>query len=195
MARPAIDSIVAFARKMAIDSIIRATLPAGMAIPVWSETAHMGPTRPRAPSAIRRVAVIPPAASRSEELNVFARVLTDSLQRALAQREGYTVIDPDSVSAVVASSRNRSVVQRALNADLFITPSFVGAGEAMTVLVTIRSPSNPSMGRVASSKFDVRDPAPSIPGIVKLVGAQHDNLGNAWTVRFVTPSAPARGNN
>ena len=188
-----LDSIVAFARKMAIDSIIRATLPAGMAIPVWTESA---PTAPRPPSTTRRVAIIPPRASSREELNAFARMLGDSLRRSLASRKGYSLIDSDSIEAAVATPAGRAAIQRSLNADLTITPSFVGTGDMMTVLVTIRDGENARMGmRVASSKFSVSDPAPSIPAIVRLVGAQLDNLASPWTVRMVVPSVPARGSN
>jgi serine/threonine protein kinase len=188
------DSIVAFARKMAIDSIIRATLPAGTAIPVWSESA---PHTPRPPARIRRVAVIPPRASRREELNVLGKMLADSLQRALSQKRGYSVVSADSVAAVVARTRTRVEVQRAVNADLFITQSYAGVGDTMTVMVTIRDANNSPLGmRMASGKVDVRDPAGSIPAIIKLVGAQLDNLSSQWTtVRMAAPVVPGRGSN
>ncbi len=189
----ATDSIVAFTRRMAIDSIIRATLPAGMAIPVWSESA---PTAPRPPSSTRRVAIIPPRNSSREELNVFGRLLTDSLRKSLDRRQGYDVIDADSVATAVAASRGVVAIQRAVDADLLISPSFVGAGDTMTVLVTIRDGANARTGmRVASGKFIVSDPAPSIPAIVRLVGTQLDNLASPWTVKMVIPSAPVTGRN
>ena len=187
------DSIVAFARKMAIDSIIRATLPAGTAIPVWSETA---PTPPKPPSTIRRIAVIPPRDSQRDELNVFARMLSDSLRKALGQKRGYSVVDADSVAAVVARTRTRVEVQRAVNADLFVTQSVAGYGDTMTVMVTIRDANNSPLGmRMASGKVDLKNPAPSIPAIVKLVGAQLDNLSTTHRVRVVAPVVPSRGSN
>lgn len=123
-------------------------------------------------------------------------MLGDSLRRSLASRKGYSLIDSDSIEAAVATPAGRAAIQRSLNADLTITPSFVGTGDMMTVLVTIRDGENARMGmRVASSKFSVSDPAPSIPAIVRLVGAQLDNLASPWTVRMVVPSVPARGSN
>ena len=66
----------------------------------------------------------------------------------------------------------------------------------MTVMVTIRDANNSPLGmRMASGKVDLKNPAPSIPAIVKLVGAQLDNLSTTHRVRVVAPVVPSRGSN
>ncbi len=202
------DSIVAFARKVAIDSIIRATLPRGVAIPAWSEHAVEGtrralstanaPRAPRAPrtpsSTVKRVVVIEPRATRRAELNAFGKLLSDSIRRSLARRSGYTVIDADSVGAVLGTTRARADIERILRPDLLVTPTFVGTGDTMTVLVTMRDSRNSSFGtRIASGKFRVDDPGPSVPAIVQLIVAQLDNLASAWNVMTVGPETPVPG--
>jgi hypothetical protein len=191
------DSLVALARRVAIDSIIKATLPAGMAVPVWSETAPTPPRpalMPRQPSTIRRVAVVEPRQSRQPGLNEFAKVLSDSIRRSIARRNGYRVIDPDSVSAAIGVSRARSEIERTLKPDVLIMPTFVGAGDELTALITLREVGNPQMGtRIASGKFRVDNPEASIPALVGLVGAQLDHL-LAFTFR-VAPSVRVRGTN
>ena len=196
MGTHATDSLIAFTRRVAIDSIIRATLPAGMAIPVWTE--HL-PTTPRPPATAtpRRVAIIAPRPSRSDALNRFAEALADSLRRSVGRQRGYDVVDTDSVAAAAAAAGgSRSALQRSIRADVLLTPTFVGTGDTMTVLVTIRDLRNGRTGtRVASAKFQVSDPGPAIPGIVKLVGTQLDNLATQFMFRVSAPSVPARGNN
>ena len=184
------DSITALVRKVAIDSIIKATLPRGMAIPVWTERP---PTAPSVPfTGARRVVITAPRETRNERLNAFGKSLTDSIRRSLARRAGYSVVDADSVDAALAVSRVRSDVERVLKPDLVISPSFVGAGDTLTVLVTMRDLRNPQFGtRIASSKFRVDDPDPAIPGIVRLVGAQLEHLSHAWNFR-VAPAPRVR---
>ena len=184
------DSIVAMARKVAIDSIIRATLPVGMAIPAWSEV--VASMAPPAPTGTRRVVVIAPREPKRPALAEFGQSLTQSIAQSLSERKGYDVVDADSVEAVLRVTRLRADIERQLQPDLLITPTFVGVGDTMTVLVTMRDLRNPRIGvRIASSKFQVEDPKSAIPGIVRLVGAQLDNLSQGWNVRVMAPS-PAR---
>ena len=187
------DSIIAAVRKSTIDSIIRATVPRGVQIPVWSET----PSTPHAtlatPGRTRRVAVIEPRASRRDEVNAFGRTLTESIRRALAQRPGYHVVDADSVDAVLKVTRVRSTVEKMLNADIVISPSFVGTGDTLTALVTLRDASNPQGGtRIASGKFRVSQPEPSVPPLVELVGAQLESLRQPRGFQFVVPKPQSR---
>ncbi len=185
------DSIVAMARRLAIDSIIRATLPAGMPVPVWSENP---PKPPRAPSATRRVAVVEPRQSRQAEITEFGRVLSDSLRRSIARRNGYRVIEADSVTAALGVSRARADVERALKPDVLIMPTFVGVGNDLTALITLRDVANPQAGtRIASGKFRLDNPDASISALVGLVGAQLENQ-RAFTFR-VAPSPRVRGTN
>jgi len=183
------DSITAIVRRIAIDSIIKATLPAGTRIPVWSERA---PSIPAAPlSMTRRVIITIPRSSRNPALNQFARSLTEEIRRDLSRRHGYHVVDLDSVQGALNISRVRTDVERMLKPDIMITPSFVGMGDTMTVLVTLRDLRRGQAGtRIASGKFRVDDPEPSIPAIVKLVAAQLDNLSHMPAVRLMGPSVP-----
>jgi hypothetical protein len=187
------DSIIAAVRKSTIDSIIRATVPRGVQIPMWSETPPATPATPREPGRTRRVAVIEPRATRREEVNSFGRILTESIRRSLAQRPGYHVVDEDSVNAVLKVTRVRSTVEQMLNADIVISPSFVGTGDTLTALVTLRDASNPQSGtRIASGKFRVSQPEPSVPPLVELVGAQLESLRQPRAFQFIAPKPPAR---
>jgi hypothetical protein len=186
------DSIIAAVRKTTIDSIIRATLPRGVQVPVWSETPPAPPATAAGPARTRRIAVIEPRASRREDVNSFSRMLTGSIRRSLAQRQGYHVVDEDSVNAVLKVTRVRSTVEQMLNADIVISPSFVGTGDTLTALVTLRDASNPQSGtRIASGKFRVSQPEPSVPPLVELVGAQLESLRQP-RFQFVAPRPPAR---
>jgi len=191
------DSITAYVRKLAIDSIIKATLPAGTRIPVWTET--MPPPVPYAPatplSTRRRVVVTDPRESRRQELNAFGRALTDSIRRSLAVRGPYQVVSGDSVRAALAVSRVRQDVEKALSPDVIISPAFVGAGDTMTVMVTLRSRDTmfgPSV-RMASGKFRVDDAEKSIPALVKLVAAQLDDMQKQRVMRLVHPAPSPLG--
>lgn len=187
------DSIIAAVRKTTIDSIIRATVPRGVQIPVWSETPPAPPATPAAPSRTKRVAVIEPRASRREDVNSFSRMLTGSIRRSLAQRHGYHVVDEDSVNAVLKVTRVRSTVEQMLNADIVISPSFVGTGDTLTALVTLRDASNPQGGtRIASGKFRVSQPEPAVPPLVELVGAQLESLRQPRGFQFVAPRPAVR---
>lgn len=188
------DSIAKYARRVAIDSIIKATLPKGMAIPVWSESAPAAPAMPTfatESNEVRRVVVVAPREGR-DDLNAFGRSLTESIRKSLGGRKGYSVVASDSVDAVAATSKSRAELERILRPDVMITPQFVGVGDVMTVLVTVRDVHNPRIGvRVASAKFKAEDPASSIPAIVSLVGAQLESLSSMRHFRFNIPAAPA----
>jgi serine/threonine-protein kinase len=188
------DSIAKYARRVAIDSIIRATLPRGMAVPVWSESAPAAPAMPTfatESNEVRRVVVVAPRESR-DDLNAFGRSLTESIHKSIGGRKGYAVVTADSVESVAAASKTRGELERILRPDVMITPQFVGVGDVMTVLVTVKDVHNPRMGvRVASAKFKAEDPASSIPAIVSLVGAQLESLNSMRHFRFNIPAAPA----
>ena len=184
------DSITALVRRVAIDSIIKATLPRGMAVPQWSE--NWVPAPPLPPSQERRVVIVQPRETRREELNSFGRVLTDSIRRSLSRKKGYSVVDADSVNAVLQKSRSSAELQRQLAPDLLISSTFVGAGDSMTVLVTVRDLKSRGSGvRIASGKFEVDNTAASIPALVRLVGAQVDNLRQTWTVHMAPAAKPS----
>src|SRR5688500_508945 len=141
------DSIIAAVRKVTIDSIIKATIPRGVPIPVWSETPAHPAAAARAGAAVatafgdgavKRVVIVEPRASRTESLNSFAAVLSDSIRRSLSRRRGYHVVSEDSVKRVLETTRTRSAVERMTSADIMITPTLVGTGDTVTVLITLR---------------------------------------------------------
>ena len=179
------DSIAAIARRVAIDSIVRANLPRGVAMPVWSDFAP-----PAAWGGKRRVVVTEPRAGRNQNLNAFGSALADSLRRALMKHKNFSVVDPDSVNAVLAVSRVRSDVEKALKPDLFIAPSLVGFGDSMTVMVTVRDIrfGAPNGARVTSAKFAAEDPEASIPAVVQGVMSQIENLLRSPTIVRVKPN-------
>jgi hypothetical protein len=186
------DSITAFARRLAIDSIVKATVPRGVEIPVWTETPPKPPETPVAGT--RRVVVAEPRPSRVESLNVFGKVLTDSIRKALSRRAGYNIVDAAEVSAVMSVTRSRTDIEKQLRPDLLVTHQFVGAGDTMTVLVTLRDTRDARFTRIATSKFRVSDPEPAIAGIIKLVGAQLDNAQSTRnTHRFMVVPPGKRG--
>ena len=187
------DSIIAAVRKTMIDSIIKATVPRGVRIPVWSESQPSPLATPSVPSRTRRVVVIEPRATRREDVNSLGRLLVSSIRRSLVQRDGYHVIDEDSVRSVLDVTRTRSTVERMLKADVVISPTFVGTGDTLTALVTLRDASNPQGGtRIASGKVLVSQPEPSISPLVELVGAQLESLRGPRGFQFVAPKPPAR---
>jgi serine/threonine protein kinase len=199
------DSIIAAVRKVTIDSIIKATIPRGVPIPVWSETPANPAAAARAGAAVatafgdgsvKRVVVVEPRASRIESLNSFAALLSDSIRRSLSRRRNYHVVDEDSVKRVLETTRTRTSVERMTSADIMITPTFAGMGDTVTVLVTLRDVKNPAVGsRVASGKIQVSDPAPAIPALVKLIDAQLQSMHAMRTFRMLTPQTTVRGSN
>jgi tRNA A-37 threonylcarbamoyl transferase component Bud32 len=185
------DSITAHVRRAAIDSILRATLPAGIPIPAWRDVAP-----PASWGGKMRVVVTEPQSSKREDLNAFGRLLGDSLRRTLMRRKGLTVVDPDSVSAALSVSRVRTDIEKALKPDLLITPTFVGNGDTMTLLVTIRQTGVGSRGtRIASTTFSVNEPAASIQKIVPMVLEQIESMESMPAlvrVRTIPPSPVTR---
>ena len=184
------DSIARVVRKSAIDSILRVNLPRGAAIPVWTDFAPFAEFTGK-----RRVVVTEPRAGRNQNLNAFGSALADSLRRALMKRKNFSVVDPDSVNAVLSVSRVRTDVEKALKPDILIAPSLVGFGDSMTVLVTVRDIRNglPNGARVASSKFAASDPEASIPGLVQGVMSQVENLLRTPTIVRMRPPSPPAG--
>ena len=183
------DSIATHVTKAAIDSILRANIPPGMPIPAWTDFA-----RPSAWVGKRRVVVTEPRATRNENLNAFGSVLADSIRRALMKRKNYSVVDPDSVAQTLAVSRVRADVEKALHPDLLITPTLVGAGDSMTLMVTVRDVHNPAYGtRIASTRFSLGDPEASIPPLMKNLLGQIDGLATAPTFVRIRPNPEVRG--
>ena len=178
------DSIATHVTKAAIDSILRANIPRGMPMPVWTDLA-----RPPEFVGKRRVVVTEPRAGRNDNVNAFGSALSDSIRRALMKRKNYSVVDPDSVAAALAVSRVRTDVEQALKPDLLITPTIVDAGDPMTVTVTVRDLHNRYGLRVASARFSASDPEASIPSLMKDLMSQIESLVNTPTfVRFRTNS-------
>ena len=184
------DSIAAIATRVAIDSILRANLPRGAAVPVFPDFAPF-----TAFGGKRRVVVTEPKEGKNQSLNAFGSAIADSLRRALMKRRRFSVVDPDSVEAVMAVSRVRSDVEKALKPDLLISPTFVGYGDSMTVLVTIRDIRKglPNGVRVTSAKFAVASSEASIPSLVQGVISQAEELIRTPTIVRMKPNVPPPG--
>jgi TolB-like protein len=167
------DSITAHVRRAAIDSILRANIPAGVAIPAWRDIAP-----PPEWGGKRRVVVTEPGNVRARNLEGFGRDLSDSISQALNRHGGMKIVDRDSVKAAVGVSRARGDLEASLHPDLLITPTFVGVGDTMTVIVTVRDSRSGKLvdTRVASGKFAVSNPEAAIPGLVKGVVDQVESL-------------------
>ena len=183
------DSIAAIARKVAIDSIVKASLPPrGVPLSVWADLGSPGELLGK-----RRVVITTPKAGKNESLNVFGRSIADSIRRALAKRANYTIVDADSINAVLAVSRVRSDVEKALKPDLLISPTLVGFGDSMTVLVTMRDVRRGLANgtRVASMKFSTDNATASISPLVQGVLAQLESLiRTPMIVRKHPPAIP-----
>jgi serine/threonine-protein kinase len=186
------DSIAKIARKVAIDSIVRANLPRGAAMPVWTDFAPFTEFTGK-----RRVVVTEPKVSKNQNLNAFGSAIADSLRRALMKRKNFSVVDPDSVNAVLSVTRVRNEIEKALKPDLLIAPTLVGYGDSMTVLVTIRDIRQglANGARVASAKFALSNPEASIPGLVQGVMSQIENLLRSPTIVRMRPQALPPGVN
>jgi serine/threonine-protein kinase len=186
------DSIAKIARKVAIDSIVRANLPRGAAMPVWTDFAPFTEFTGK-----RRVVVTEPKVSKNQNLNAFGSAIADSLRRALMKRKNFSVVDPDSVNAVLSVTRVRNEIEKALKPDLLIAPTLVGYGDSMTVLVTIRDIRQglANGARVASAKFASSNPEASIPGLVQGVMSQIENLLRSPTIVRMRPQALPPGVN
>jgi serine/threonine protein kinase len=184
------DSIARIARSVAIDSIVRANLPRGAPIPVFTDFAPFAEFTGK-----RRVVVTEPKAGKNQNLNAFGSAIADSLRRTLMKRKNFSVVDPDSVNAVLSVSRMRSDLEKTLKPDLLIAPTLVGYGDSMTVLVTIRDirQGRANGVRVASAKFAASNPEASIPGLVQGVMSQIEGLVRTPTVVRMKPQVPPPG--
>jgi len=188
------DSIAANVRKAAIDSILRVSLPKGMKIPVWSDFAP-----PVEWGGKRRVVVTEPRPGKNDNLNAFGSSVSESIRQALMKQKKYSVVDPDSVNAVLAQSRVRTDVENALKPDVLISPVFAGPptpGDSMTMIVTIRDVRGISAMRsgVASIRFAVSDPEKAIPELVQSVMQQLEQQARAPKFVFRT-NAQMKGKN
>lgn len=185
------DSISRIARRIAIDSIVRANVALGRAMPVMDFGAEFADVA-AAFAGPRRVVVTEPRAGRNQDLNAFGSALADSLRRSLMSRKNFAVVDPDSVDAALAVSRARSDVEKALKPDLLISASLVGTGDSMTALVTVRDLRGGVThgARVASTKFAVRNAEVAIPGLVKGVHSQIESLLSMPAIVRMRPTPP-----
>ncbi|HMA19495.1 MAG TPA: serine/threonine-protein kinase [Gemmatimonadaceae bacterium] len=185
------DSITTLVRRVAIDSILRATLPPGVPIPGWRDVT------PPEMHAIRRVVVTEPRSGRFDNLNDLGGALADSIRRALMKRKGYSVVDPDSVSAALAVSRQRADVERTLKPDVLITPTFVGqiVNDSITVVVSMRDVHMGSFGtRVATAKIPAADGESAIPALVQNLMGQLEGLAHFPRYIKVQTNREAQGN-
>lgn len=195
LAQQIVDSLAAETRHTTIDSIIRKSLPAGMAIPMWKEMA----APPAEWGGPKRVVITQPRQSSHQGVTAFSQVFSDSLMKAFSKRRGFSLVSSDSVNQVMSKTRVRSEVERALSPDIMISPTVVGIpGDSMTVLVTIRDIRlGAAYGtRVASVKVPTSDPAAAMHDLTAAIFSQIENLSRTpITARpQAAPGAATRGN-
>jgi serine/threonine protein kinase len=194
MAEAFADSLASQARRIAIDSIVRASMPKGMAMPVIRDVV----SPPAEWGGPRRVVVTTPRQSSRESVNEFGKLFTDSMRKAFSRRKGFAVVSADSVNQVLAGTRVRSEVEKALTPDILVSPSIVGIpGDSLTVIVTIR---DIRMGaahgtRVASKKIAASDIASALPALTNDILSQVESLKKMPTFLRVPPGAQAKGKN
>lgn len=185
------DSLMKHVQRVFIDSMFRANMPRGAPMPMEIPVAQ-------APWGKRRVVITEPRESRDKPaLNTFSRTLTDALRGSL-EKEGFILVDQDSVRAVLAQTRSRNDVERILRPDVLITPSYAGFGDTLSAIVTLRDLKNPSgFGvRVSSTKVVPDNPSAYLGPAIQSIMKQLSDLKHAPTVyRAIRPPEMPRGNN
>jgi hypothetical protein len=185
------DSLMRYVQRVWVDSMFRSKLPPGVPMPMEIPVAQ-------APWVKRRVVVTEPRESRDRPaLNAFSRTLTDALRGTLS-KEGFVLVDQDSVRAVLAQTRSHNDVERILRPDVLISPSYAGFGDTLSAIVTLRDLKNPSgFGvRVSSTKVVPDDPSAYVGQAVQAVMKQLADLKHAPTVyRAIRPPNVPKGYN
>ena len=196
LAQHIVDSLSAATRHSAIDSIIKKSLPQGMAIPAWKEMA----APPAEWGGPKRVVITQPRASSHSEVNAFSQVFGDSMMKAFSKRRGFSLVSADSVKQVLSTTRVRSEVEKALSPDIMITPTIVGLPnqDSITVLVTIRDIRlGAAYGtRVTSVKVPANDPAGAMSELTAKIFSQIELLSKTPIMPRppMTPRVEGRGN-
>ena len=138
-----------------------------------------------ASSGKRRVAITEPKGLQDQPvLSAFTRQFIDALHSSLDNGESFAAVDQDSVRNVIAHTSSRDEAARVLKPDVLISPSYVGSGETVSVLVTVWDlRSNSSYGiRVTSTKLEPSKPELYLGSLVQSVMKQLDDLNRSPSI-------------
>jgi hypothetical protein len=194
------DSLKKKLRKELTDSIARANAARVAAAP--PATAVSQPVAPAQPAAApapapvaaapapvssgkRRVAITEPKGLQDQPvLSSFTHQFIDALHASLDNGESFAAVDQDSVRNVIAHTSSRDEAARVLKPDVLISPSYVGSGETVNILVTVWDlRSNSSYGiRVTSTKLEPSKPELYLGSLVQSVMKQLDDLNRTPTI-------------
>jgi hypothetical protein len=198
------DSIRLEVQRVLIDSIVKTNVAHGMAIasathpelksiygalPPGVKVTYTSPPFPTAAdfprawvSGPKRVVITDPREYRSRpEVTAFGRVFVDSLRRTLMRRGGYAVVDQDSVRAVLARTRVREEVTKALHPDLLVSATFM-PGDSIIMMVVSRDATGTVAGsgtRIATLKFSPNEPVRDLDIAIRSVLGHLEELRRA----------------
>jgi serine/threonine protein kinase len=133
----------------------------------------------------RRVAITEPKGIADQPvLSSFTHQFIDALHASLDNGESFAAVNQDSVRDAIAHTSSRDEAARVLKPDVLVSPSYVGTGEVVSVLVTVWDlRSNSSYGiRVTSSKLEPSKPELYLGPLVQSVMKQLDDLNRTPTI-------------
>ena len=173
------DSLRKAIQRSVSDSIARANPPRAVVV------APVAPVVAPAPSGKRRVAITEPRENGQQPaLLAFSHTLTDALRGSLEREGGFILIDQDSVRGAMAKSGSREDTERILQPDVLISPTYSGAGDTVSVIVSIRDlRNNSSFGiRVTSAKLILHLADAYVGPVMQSILKQVDDLSKAPSI-------------
>jgi serine/threonine-protein kinase len=192
------DSLKKKLRRELTDSITRsnaarvaAAPPVAPAVPAAqpaapaATTVAAAPAPPPVSSGKRRVAITEPKGLQdSPVLSSFTHQFIEALHASLDNGESFAAVNQDSVRDAIAHTGSRDEAARVLKPDVLISPSYVGSGETVNVLVTVWDlRSNSSYGiRVTSTRLEPSKPELYLGPLVQSVMKQLDDLNRSPTI-------------
>jgi eukaryotic-like serine/threonine-protein kinase len=180
--RDMIDSIArANPQRAAVTPPIAAAVTPPVATTITSTTTSPTPLA----SGKRRLAITDPKESKDQPvLNAFSRALVDALRASIDNGDAFALVDQDSVREAVSQTKTREEAARILKPDIVLSPSYVGTGDAVNLMVTVWDlRSNSSYGiRVTSTRIEPGHPEIYLGSVVQSVLKQLDDLARAPTI-------------
>ncbi|MEO5904354.1 MAG: serine/threonine-protein kinase [Gemmatimonadaceae bacterium] len=174
------DSLRKAIQRSVTDSVARANPPRSVAAVAPAEVA-VAP----APSGKRRVAITEPGeAGQQAGVIAFSHTLTDALRGALDKEGGFILIDQDSVRGAMVKSSSREGVEKILQPDVLISPTYSGMGDTVSIIVSIRDLRNSSSFgiRVTSTKLILHLADSYVGPIMQSILKQVDDLSKAPSI-------------
>ncbi len=154
--------------------------PAAVATPVATAEASAP-----ASSGRHRLAITEPKGLQDQSaLSTFTHQFVEALSSSLGNGEAFVVVNQDSVRDAISHTKSRDEAARILKPDVLVSPSYVGSGETVNVIVTVWDlRNNSSYGiRVTSSKLEPSKPEAYLGPLVQSVMKQLDDLNRTPTI-------------